>query len=273
MKIHLHSKNGMFTVEDFGRDSITLSTKHSSFSVPCDDFKCFAGGINAPSEYERQGFLGIVRPFEACSEADAKAKAQQLAELLTEGKDIYEDIYLRRFEDNMELFDSKGKFGLTNWKALYLEMKEKYESAKDNYKDKLRLAERVYNTQLDLSNWQCNENGIKFIIQLNKEKYKPNKYRLCFDPFEIMPNFHSALSDLYTLDSFDWPNWKTQNGGWLKVIGDTVVLYAKSGDYGVYDDEIAIQCAKEIFPNKKIQSFAGKEWSEVTFKITIEDYD
>lgn len=267
MKIHLHSKNGMFTVEDFGRDSITLSTKHSSFSVPCDDFKCFAGGINAPSEYERQGFLGIVRPFEALSEADSKAKAQQLAEVLAEGKDIYEDIYLKRFEDSMHLADTIGK-GNTNWKALYEEMKKKYEDAKDTYNDRLLLAERVYNTQLDLSNWKCNENGIKFIIQIKKQNYRGAKYRLCFDPFEIMPNFHSALSDLYTLDSFDWPNWKTQNGGWIKVIDDTVVLYAQSGDYGVYDDEIAIECAKEIFPDKKIKSFAGKEWSEIlkTFK-------
>lgn len=34
MKIHLHSKNGLYTVEDYGRESITLSTKHSSFMVP-----------------------------------------------------------------------------------------------------------------------------------------------------------------------------------------------------------------------------------------------
>jgi hypothetical protein len=55
-------------------------------------------------------------------------------------------------------------------------------------------------------------------------------------------------------------NWDTINGGWIKVINNSVVLYSKSGDYGVYDDSIAIEAAKSVFPNHKIFSYAGREW-------------
>ena len=41
-----------------------------------------------------------------------------------------------------------------------------------------------------------------------------------------------------------------------------MILYSKSGDYGVYDDTIATECAKKVFPTKEIHSFAGRLWTD-----------
>jgi histidinol dehydrogenase len=99
-----------------------------------------------------------------------------------------------------------------------------------------------------------NEKGIKFIIQKN---YKTDEYRFCFDPYQLGANFHSTLSEFFRQE-----NWGTINGGWLKMIGNVLTLYAQSGDYGVYNNEIAINAAKLVFPNKEIRSFAGMQWSD-----------
>lgn len=266
MKIHLHSKRGLYTVEDFGRDSITLSTKHSSFSVPCDDFKCFAGGVNKPSDKQRKSFLGIVKPLQAADDAFEDAKVQLTQEVLALGTERYEEIYLQRFEKSMELFESNDKFGLTNWKEVYHNLKKKYDDQENvTRKRMMDIAKRVYNTQIDLTSWQC-EDGIKFIIQNNKKKYKhTDEWRMCFDPYEILMNFHSRLDDLYNTFRYsdDGSGWSTANGGWIKVIGDIVYLYAESGDYGVYKDNIAIDCAHRMFPGKQVISCAGKQWSDV----------
>ena len=100
-----------------------------------------------------------------------------------------------------------------------------------------------------------NDKGIKFIIQRN---YVTNEHRFCFDPYELGANFHSQLSEFFRKE-----NWGTINGGWMKVINNEVILYKSSGDYGVYDDTIAMNCAIKIFPNKIISSFAGKEWVDI----------
>ena len=100
-----------------------------------------------------------------------------------------------------------------------------------------------------------NDKGIKFIIQRN---YVTNEHRFCFDPYELGANFHSQLSEFFRKE-----NWGTINGGWMKVINNEVILYKSSGDYGVYDDTIAMNCAIKIFPNKIISSFAGREWNDI----------
>ena len=106
-----------------------------------------------------------------------------------------------------------------------------------------------------------NDKGIKFIIQRN---YITNEHRFCFDPYELGANFHSQLSEFFRQE-----NWGTMNGGWMKVINNEVILYKSSGDYGVYDDTIAMNCAIKIFPNKIISSFAGREWSDIITSETL----
>lgn len=129
----------------------------------------------------------------------------------------------------------------------------------DELKDKLTYhARKLYSklAELPILNEFQEENGIKFIIQHN---YVTEEYRFCFDPYQLGGNFHSTLSDFYRKN-----HWGTVNGGWMKVIGSKIILYAQSGDYGVYEDEIAIQAAKVLFPNKHIFSHAGKQWMDIS---------
>jgi hypothetical protein len=102
-----------------------------------------------------------------------------------------------------------------------------------------------------------NDKGIKFIIQKN---HKTDEFRFCFDPYQLGSNFHSTLSMFYEEEY-----WGTVNGGWLKAIDNTIVLYKSSGDYGIYDDTIAIECAKKVFKNKKILSFSNTEWDKISY--------
>jgi hypothetical protein len=45
MRIHIHSRQGLYTVVSYNNKVINLMTKHYEFSVPTTDFKSFAGGM------------------------------------------------------------------------------------------------------------------------------------------------------------------------------------------------------------------------------------
>ena len=65
MKIHLHSKLGLFEVDSYDSTQINITTKLTgSFSVPVSDFKTFAGGSWNSNESEKtlQAFLDVVKP-------------------------------------------------------------------------------------------------------------------------------------------------------------------------------------------------------------------
>ena len=64
MRIHIKSKPGLYTVEAYGRNTITLSTKHNLFQVPTSDFKAFAGGLHnySVTKQEQDMFLSVVSP-------------------------------------------------------------------------------------------------------------------------------------------------------------------------------------------------------------------
>ena len=257
MKIHLNSRQGLYEVETYGRNSITLSTKHNTFQVPVDDFKSFAGGnwnFNVSKE-EMDTFLSIIQPekykkqFELENEIISLAKRIDMIDTFNtpvtapvvvedEDEDDYPD-----YESQEPTKEDYQRWYTDNCKEL------------DETKNKLKkIAREVYSQNLDFSDYG-NRKGIKFIIQENEPE--ENLYRLCWDPFGFVSNYHSNISDIYY-----HKDWYTINGGWIKVFEDDVVLYYKSGDYGVYDDAIAIECAKKLFPGKNIHSFAGRNWDD-----------
>ena len=259
MKIHLKSKQGLYEVETYGRNTITLSTKHSMFQVPVDDFKSFAGGnwnFNVSKE-EMDTFLSIVQPekykkqFELENEIISIAKRIDMIDkfkassietvVVEEEPEAYEDDY----PDGDPQEPTKEDY--ERW---YRDKCKELNETKDKLKT---IAHEVYSQNLDFSNF-TNRKGIKFIIQ---EHIDGNNYRLCWDPYGFVINYHSNISDIYRGDKY-----YTINGGWIKIFEKDVVLYFKSGDYGVYDDAIALECAKKLFPGKNIHSFAGRKWDE-----------
>ena len=292
MKIHLNSKNGIYEVVTYGRNSITLSTKHNSFSVPTSDFKSFAGGIWNYSVNPRDFalFLAVVRPDEyklqvaqedqiltLAARADrikAEIDALPIAEVLSASDKIVdefnscksaqtlqyeEDLYHQQQQDDEDDY-AKYLEGIKREEAQrtpekWNEMLTKKSLEIDDLNDKMRdIASKVYSHKIDTSNIKVSKNGIKFIIQQN---YNDKTYRFCWDPFGFGHNYHSNISEMYRENG-----WGTMNGGWLKIIDNNVILYAKSGDYGVYDDTIAVECAKKVFPTKQVHSFAGQQWDE-----------
>jgi hypothetical protein len=62
MKIHLHSREGLYSVKCYSPWEITVFTKKEEFTVPVSDFKSFAGGTwnSQVSKEDIYEFLTIV---------------------------------------------------------------------------------------------------------------------------------------------------------------------------------------------------------------------
>lgn len=269
MKIHLNSVQGLFTVTDYDSTTLWLNTKtRPTFTAPVSEFKSLAGGnwnIDVSQE-AIQLFLKTVAPEKvkkseeldnkiralarALDKQQAEEQAEQFAnsymsELEESASIIYQDDYDEWLE---EMRAEEAKRTPTEWNNMLSDR----DSQIMDLKDKLRsIAHAVYSQKLDHTHFQFTK-GIKFIIQENHENHT---YRMCYDPYGFVSNGHSDISSIYREN-----DWGTKNGGWLKVINDDVILYYKSGDYGVYDDSVAIECAKELFPTHNIHSFAGRAW-------------
>ena len=156
---------------------------------------------------------------------------------------------------NQVLKESETDF--ENYRPTYHDYKRWYEQAKEKVdtlnKKLINIGRLLYKELLCLSilkNYQ-NDRGIKFIIQENEN----NEFRFCFDPYELQSNFHSSLDEMYRLSNFH-----TRNGGWMKVIGDKIILYRKSDDYGVFDNDIAKTACQKLFPEHEIFCHAGESW-------------
>lgn len=250
MKIHLHSRQGMYTVVDYGRDSITVRTKHYTLGVPSSDFKSFAGGGWAEATQEEQRlFLSVVRPQELEQTLLTEAHIRALAHKI-DVQDRVKQQTNSLFTEEEEESPYQSEIDNLDYKRWYDEEREKSKQLRDRMK---KIARQIYSNDVDLSKFQCTT-GIKFIIQMNQ---KDDDYRLCFDPYGFVDNYHSSISEIHS-----GGGWYTVNGGWLKVMGNDVILYSKSGDYGVYKDTIATNCASLVFKDKKIHSFAGRQWDD-----------
>ena len=246
MKIHLHSRQGLYTVVDYGRDSITVRTKHRTIGVPCSDFKSFAGGMWAEAtEEEQRLFLSVVNPQMLEKTLLDEASIKALANMI--------DVQDRVKQKVSTLFpeeEEQSPIDNLDYKKWYEEEKAR---SKELSKKMIDIARQVYSQDIDFSKLQFTK-GIKFIIQVDHDEAH---CRFCFDPYGFVDNYHSSISEIYRSNK-----WYTKNGGWLKIMGNDVILYGKSGDYGVYDDIVAIEGASRIFKGKKIHSFAGRSWDE-----------
>lgn len=253
MKIHLHSRQGLYEVETYGRNTITLSTKHSMFQVPVDDFKSFAGGnwnFNVSKE-EMDTFLSIVQPEKYKKQVELDNEILSLAKRIDMIDQLKASVSTSTIEEDEDddIFDPSEPTK-EEYKQWYREESNK----NDELRNKMRsIAHQVYSQNLDFSNFQ-NHKGIKFIIQTDAYE---SQFRFCWDPYGFVSNGHSDISSIFRADDF-----YTINGGWIKIIDDNVILYSKSGDYGVYDDTVAVHCAKKVFPGKNIHSFAGRQWDD-----------
>jgi hypothetical protein len=245
MKIHLNSRNGMYTVVNYNDTYITLTTaKYYAFQVPCSDFKCFAGGnFNSGITKEEQDlFLATVNPsMFAHQEKMTQNVLETIKALQTEStvKDEI-DIHLETHDYN---HDTEEELKRAQRELIAL-------------KDKaLEDAREVYRYTIPHNEFKLIR-PIKFIIQ---ENVLDGTLRFKYDPYEFVDSYHSALSNL-----FREADWSTINGGWLQQIKGKIILFGKSGDYGVYDDTIATELASKLFTEKFVFSHAGQEMLDIS---------
>lgn len=288
--IHLHSRMGTYKVKSYNSTIMNLYTNDYSFTVPVSDFKCLAGGRNNAwiTEKRLDDFQSTVSPEYVKVKEKQKLEAEAIKAAIEEAE--YEMRMWQEFEELKEQM-KKGEIDLGPFTQEEIEkmhaeenfeeddfydydydpnlgptVDEQFEALEkkvdDLYKENRKLtfnlnkaAQKVYNQFIDFSDYQ-NLEGIKFIIQENNE----GSFRFRWDPYQFTENYHSNISDIFRYDGTDY--W-TVNGGWIKVIGDNVYLYSKSGDYGVFDDTIAYHAARKVFPTKTIHCFAGAKWEEV----------
>jgi hypothetical protein len=191
---------------------------------------------------------------------ELKDSIEMVVTSLKEQQRLEEMLYtLQNNRDNLA-YEIDSLEDNTNWEESFRQQCTKNEEIQDKLNNH---ASKLYAnlSELPILKNYTNDKGIKFIIQRN---YVTKEARFCFDPYELGANFHSQLSEFFRQE-----NWGTMNGGWMKVINNQVILYKSSGDYGVYDDITAVTCARVLFPNENILSFAGREWSDISTSETL----
>jgi hypothetical protein len=256
IKIHLKSRNGTYRVAAYNENKIWLETNHYNLCVPATDFKTLAGGNEnfMVSKSLIEDFINTVQPDK---QAELKAKEEEILQLL-EAQRITEELNAAL---ELQMREEEARYREEEAKALEYERAmqemwedpdyESYYRQAENEIDSLRahnlnMARKVYSnfnpTAADITK------PIKFIVQTDNV----GNYRVRFDYYGFVFNFHSSLSNIFSDDK-----WCTTNGGWIKVINDVIYLYGKSGDYGVFDGRIALKCTEELFPNHIIFSQPG----------------
>lgn len=163
---------------------------------------------------------------------------------------------LKKLQDEIEDLDTEVQYAqytkdqtlTTDWQASYYKEVEEHRNTRQSL---YAMAAKVY---ADFDNMQVVRqlsapgNGIKFIIQ----EHEDGRLRMRLDPYQLMSNAHSTLSEI-----FREPNWYTPNGGWICTRNKDIYLYGRSGDYGVFNDEQALNCAHKLFGKRRVYSKAG----------------
>lgn len=97
LRIHLTNKKGMYTVTNYNKNYIHLSTNNHkpNFIVPCRDFLMFAGGINYTDKETEEKFLSVISPikFKTRIIQEERSKVNEyFLELTKAWEDKYEGI-------------------------------------------------------------------------------------------------------------------------------------------------------------------------------------
>lgn len=264
IKIHIHSRNGLYTLVSYSADKIKFRTKHDAYIRDASDYKCLAGGnhnfrvnMEVVHEFER-----TVLP-EKYAELDRKEAELMLQLDAIRHEEYLEQLYLELAEAEMQKDMEDAELhqqwiedqyyeepydieqDLRNYVTWYNQTKEELDKLRDH---NIKVARKVYdNFNPRLSDI---EKPIKFIVQTNNK----GSFRIRFDYYGFVENYHSSISQIFS-DGI----WCTMNGGWMRIEDGKLQLYGRSGDYGIFDKNIALDCAEKLFPMAMIDSKPGAE--------------
>ena len=128
IKIHLHDRNGMYTVVSYTDHSMELCTKYSdTFHVPLKKFKCLAGGrwnYNARQNHndELQEFLKVVNPTSIEIDENFNLVKEELLKQIKDYEDNYEEALAKQQEEMAKILQDEA----------YNVPEEEYQNAYDN---------------------------------------------------------------------------------------------------------------------------------------------
>jgi len=230
---------------------------HSDFHQLKNDIR------NEYAKVHNKEFINSVKTILLTKES-IKELNKEITSLKDKLEDVQEESYNLESSISYEIWRME-QIGLRNYEKMYKEEKERYEKLSERFDTHSRELYQDFPNLPILSYFQETE-GIKFIIKDSNDETDETDFKFFFDPYKLLPNYHSNISNCFYVEGYS-----VRNGGWLKVIGNDVILYGKSGDYGVYEDEIAIKAAQVVFPNKNILSFAGKSWDQVNYQPNDKD--
>lgn len=261
IKIHLHDRNGMYTVISYTDRSMELCTKHSdTFHVPLKKFKCLAGGkwnyrANQNHNDELQEFLKVVDPTSIAIDENFNLLTEDFIKLVKDCKDApakqqdemseEEYQYYYGYDDDYNGYANLTYTELENsceyWRIKSLE----HQTEKDAIIKKVGIMYLI----VGINTFPLPINkGIKFVYQ---ESEDIGDSRILLDPLQIVSNYHSMISEMFQNEKYH-----TRNGGWLKYNPEinTITLYGKSGDYGRYNPDLCIPLFEKLYPSIKIIS-------------------
>jgi len=159
LRIHLFSKRGMYTVTNYTKHKIHLSTNSygNDFTVPVHDFNEFGGGINYPDNDVAEKFLSVVNPNRF------------------KMKIINEEKMKNNFIVN-EIVDDLKESHQSNIRKLKKDIEKKWENHYEGAKNKAKLMEQLYRAALEEIEYNKNRNSESINIEFenNWEEYIKN---------------------------------------------------------------------------------------------------
>ena len=289
IKIHLHDRNGMYTVVSYTDHSMELCTKYSdTFHVPLKKFKCLAGGrwnYNARQIHndELQEFLKVVDPtsigidenfnlnveeflkqvkdYEDNYEEALARQQEEMAKILQdEAYNVPEEVYEHAYDDdahnNRDYVDDYDDTNSYDYAPLSY---EELESSRDYWQMKSLDLETVKDAIIKKVGMMYLSAGFNaFPLPTDgglkfvyQESEDIGDSRILLDPLRILPNYHSNIAKM-----FGDGKYYTINGGWLQydLETNTITLYGESSDYGRYNPDLCIPLFEKLYPSIKIIS-------------------
>lgn len=275
LRIHLKSKDGLYMVRSYNAEVLNLATRKKEFSEPADEFKCIAGGfynrmvpdviiaqfysVVHPQTPSNDELISLCRDMskaseeleQNCNQEPEITEYQGISEELEDDSDYEYDEYLKfQIEQEEEMRNRT----VEEWQKVVDDLAAEKMMAEDKHIKHLQhLAREVY-ADMDLSRFSSVQDK-KFILLYAADT---NSFRISFDPYGFLPNFHRDLKDTFCRD-----NERIAGGGWLKIDNDQVILYSKSSDYGSFDAYKAYLAAELIWDTKKVFIYPDKELHEL----------
>lgn len=280
MKIHLYSREGLFTVRNYDTVNIRVTTHTRMFTVPVSDYKCMAGGNWnwAVSVKEIDRFERTINPVKY---KELEDKCTALKNLVMQQLSIINDVIIDPVEeirdpDDYEYIQNPDEDAYEHeQERLYDEIQEKWDAEYNDVdllhkeldkqhdiiaglEKKIRLMPDILSSSGPIGHSEI----LRFIVV---QDYDTD---ICTWVFAKTDTSHSTMEEKY-MDTIN-KNVHTWCGGFYIVEGDVLHLSGKSDSFGfdpeVLTYEIVVNPLYDVWKKGKIY-YTDKQFFKHTCKF------